>query len=153
MKPISRLIDETITRIENIMIDSDKHVIKTESIKARVSAKTKIHGINENSTYLAGIGLGQVIQSRLNERGYRSVRCGMFVNIDNCDDIDYLNKIVENADQTAETRSRARARIKALRDKKLTGQLEFDIHGNVINGIRDTMTEEELLEKLEADAV
>lgn len=154
MKPISAKIDSVITTLEAVMLSTDKHVIKADSIKQRVLNSTIIVGVNDDSTYLAGVGLSKMIQSRLWERGYRCVQSGMFVNIDNCDDIDYLNQIVENAETNEETRARAKDRVKALRDAcEQLAQTSFILDGNKYIGIKVPPTPEELLEKLEADAV
>lgn len=153
MKNVSRVVDDAITLIETKMTVYGKHIIKTDVIQYIALSHVKISALNDDTEYLANVGFGQIIQSRLYERGYRSVRKGRFVNLDRCDDIDYLKELLHSSDQNVKDKEKVRARIKELRDHVLSGQISFDIDGNVIKGMSIPLTEDELNEKLEADAV
>lgn len=153
MKNISIIVGGIISDIEVALESKGKHIIKTKTIRERTLGCVEIKGVNDDSDYLADVGLGQVIQSQLYTKGYRSVRNGFFVNLDRCEDIEYLQKLLENADTTANDKIMIRNRIKSLRDKKLSGQIEFDIIGNVVNGLNIPMNESEFMERLEGDSL
>lgn len=153
MKNISFVVDFSIGSIESEMESGGKHVIKTETIKNRVLSRVEIGGINDDSDYLTDVGLAQIIQQRLYYRGYRSVRTGKFVNLDRCEDIDYLQQMLENADISAQEKICVAKRIKKIRDEKLSGQIEFTIDGSILSGLHVPLSEEEFIEKLEKDAI
>lgn len=153
MKNVSFIVDMVISGIEDEMFASGKHVIRTDTIRQRSMVSIRVDAGNDDTKYLAEIGFGQVVQSRLYSRGYRSVRCGMFVNVDRCEDIDYLQELLKNADINMADKERVRDRIKKLRDSKILGQIYFDIDGDIISGLVVPISEEELIGKLEEDAV
>lgn len=153
MNRLSNIIDEEIMLIEAEMEYAKKHVMKTDTLKERVLLHVHFDGKNDETKYVQKVGFGQVIQSRLYANGYRSIRMGLFVNLDRCEDIVYLQTLLKNADLAAEDKAMVRDRIKQLRDTKMTGQIEFDINGSVIKGLISPITEQELMDMLEADAV
>ena len=153
MKNISFVVDFSIGSIESEMEASGKHVIKTETIKSRVLSRVEIGGINDDSDYLTDVGLAQIIQQRLYNRGYRSVRTGKFVNLDRCEDIDYLQQMLDNANISTQEKICVAKSIKQTRDDKLTGQIEFTIDGSILSGLHVPLSEEEFIEKLEKDAI
>lgn len=153
MNRITAIIDTEILMLETEMEHTDKHVINTETLKNRVMLHINFDGENDETKYCTKVGFGQVIQSRLFNNGYRSVRTGLFVNVDRCESISYLNEIVKNADASETTKAMVKERLKKIRDTKLSGQIEFDISGNIINGLTNPLSEDEFMEMLRADAV
>lgn len=104
---------------------------------------------NDETKRLADIGLGQVIQQRLYNAGYRSIRLSLFVNLDRCVDIEYLSELLRSADIAVEEKEKVRTRIRELRNSRLDGQLRFDEDLQVIVPIN----EDEFMEWLLADAI
>lgn len=153
MTRLTAIIDEEILILENELKETDNHVIKTATLKDRVMRHIQFDGKNEETQYCAKVGFSQTIQMRLWVKGYRSLRTGFFINLDNCENVPYLQELLANADLAVSERERVKDRIKSLRDKKLSGQIEFDIAGNVINGLTNPLTESELMELILDDAI
>lgn len=153
MRNPSIVVDRIINVLEAKMAQEDKHIIKTDTIKRIALGEVVISGNNEDTEWLASVGFGQVIQSRLQKRGYRSVRKGRFVCLNNCEDVEYLHQLLQAADISVEEKDDIRNKIRKIRDAKLSGQIRFDFDGNIISGLFIPLSEEELMEKLEADAV
>ena len=116
MRNITIFVEEAINELERQIAETGKHVIKTESIKDLVNPRIIISGANDDSTYLAEIGFGQVIQSRLYEHGYRSLGKGYFVNLNSCRDVHYLMMLYDNADTSVADKVRIRKLIKEHRE-------------------------------------
>ena len=95
--------------------------------------------------------MAQVIQSRLFSRGYRSIRTGLFINIDTCTNIEYLRIILNNAEQTAEDKAKVAARLKTLLDGQ--SGMKFDPETMDFLGWQEKPTEESFMMDLEADAI
>lgn len=152
MNKVWYVVGTVIDRLTEELEASGRHAIKTATIRARCASYIDLSCDSEDAEYLAGIGFGQIIQSCLNNRGFRSIREGMFINLDKCTDIEYLTALYKNAEISAEERIVIRDRISALAQKH-DGQSSLIIEGNKILGIREGMTEEEFMRRLEADAV
>ena len=152
MRHITRIVKDAIAGIEMEMATGRKHAIKTETIKRRCNLKYPISG-EDDFSYLATVGLAQIIQSQLYERGYRSVRTGIFVNFNSCNDPHYLNAMLENADGLEQEKVMSKKKLIGEFKKKKDPQISFYFDDQGIPHLKVPMTEEEFLEKLEADAV
>ena len=146
---VTFVIDQEIDLIETLMAQNDKHMISTETLKNRTLLHIVLMSGNDDTEWLADVGLGQAIQSRLWAHGYRSVRRGYFVNLDTCEDVNYLVALYDNADINVSERVMVRERIKKIRNQRCDGQLSFDANGKIIIPI----TEEEFMSRIIADAV
>ena len=95
--------------------------------------------------------LRSAVEVGLYQRGYRSVvkGKGLFVNLDNCEKPEYLARMFNNA-KLSESQKETVVNLikKQIKTAGCEGQLSFDINGTIIEDI----TEEKLLEMLEADA-
>ena len=152
MKNITKIVKDAISEIEFEMTRDKKHAIRTDTIKQRCNMKFPIEG-EDDFSYLATVGLAQVIQGQLYERGYRSVRVGMFVNFDSCNDPHYLAAMLDNAELLEDEKiGKRRDLIEAFKKKK-DPQISFYFDADGIPHLKVPMTEEEFLEKLKADAV
>lgn len=149
MRNITIFVEEAINELERQIAETGKHVIKTESIKDLVNPRIIISGANDDSTYLAEIGFGQVIQSRLYEHGYRSLGKGYFVNLNSCRDVHYLMMLYDNADTSVADK----VRIRKLIREQCDGQGVYIFDGVEPIGTRFNMTEEEFYDQVKADAV
>lgn len=146
MKIIYQIADDAISILEDIMVHSGKHVINRRSIEKYYEKQMSIHGFkNDCITDLLLIGRGQVIETRLNERGYKSAGNGYFVNIEKCADADYLAMVYMNNESSVSDREKAFKKLKIICD----GQGVFDENGK----IKFNPNYEEVLEKIKADAV
>ena len=147
MKDCTLIVDTVITNIKTEMALANKHAIKTQTIWNRT---LNIIKLSESTIHvqLEKEGLAQVIERRLHARGYRSVRPGYFVNLDECWDIPYLIAMSENADNSAEERKMAADRVKEIKNERMSGQISFNEDGELII----PMCEEEFMKKLEEDA-
>ena len=136
------------------MYADKKHAIRTDTIKQRCRIKFPMDDDdNDDLSYLASVGLAQVIQSQLYERGYRSVRVGIFVNFNTCNDPYYLAAMLDNAEITEKEKIWKRQDlIKEFKQKK-DPQISFYFDDENNPHIKVPMTEEAFIEKLERDAV
>ena len=123
--------------------------MRTSTILDRTERHIDLTDPDEDREELLIAGIKNVIQSRLYARGYYSVRRGYFVNIASCDNIGYLNEIIDTKDTEIEVKQKAKSRIEQIRKTKLDGQMRFDDGMNIV----ETMTEEQFAYELEADAV
>ena len=138
-----------IDGIELQMAETNKHVIRVNTVKARAMEHIVFDGQNEDTKKCTEVGFDQMVHSRLNEHGYRSVRTGRFINLERCDSVIRLEELLKNADTNIEDKKKIWKRIK----DKLDGQMKMSFDGAVLVGYEETMTEEEFLADLEADAV
>ncbi len=152
MNRVSEIVDIEITLIEEEMQRLGRHVIRTETVRERALRHIYFDGENEETKYCTRIGFGQVIQSRLQTRGYRSIREGRFVNAAKCDSIPYLTELLRHAKLTADEKAAVAKRISVLRHTKMTGQEVFDTSGLDLEIIIPP-NEKEFTEMVEADAV
>lgn len=149
MKNVNYVIDEVINALEDEMYGSGKHIISTATLKSRSSAILKLSANTDDSRYCMNTGFNHLISQRLYVRGYRSIREGYHVNLYRCEDVDYLEKLCENADIALEEKMVISARIRAIKDSKCSGQMRFNEKGEIIM----TLTEEEFMDKIIEDAV
>ena len=146
---ISTIIDQIIDDIE-IQLESDnKHVIKIETVKERARKYIIIDCNNDDSLRCAEIGFDQTVHNRLYQYGYRSVRMGLFINLDSCDNIKRLQELLNSADASLQDKQKIWQKIK----KQLDGQMEMQFDGAEHTGYVETMTEEEFIDDLLADAI
>ena len=80
-------------------------------------------------------------------------REGLFVNLDKCTDIPYLVELARSSDDDLDRKQAINARIKSLLKERCDGQSELIFAGSKFIGIKDGITEEQLMERLEADAI
>lgn len=146
MRNESLVFDQEITYLEIEMDDARKHLISTETLRNRAIPHFDIATDSETADYFVDVGIGQVMQSRLHARGYRSVRRGYFVNLDRCDSLEYLTALLGNSELDIESREKVMKKIKEKRD----GQTSIDFATGTIHV---PMTEEEFMREIEADAV
>lgn len=146
---ISTIIDQIIDDIE-IQLESDnKHVIKIDTVKDRARKYIIIDCNNDDSLRCAEIGFDQTVHNRLYQYGYRSVRMGLFINLDSCDNIKRLQELLNSADASLQDKQKIWQKIK----KQLDGQMEMQFDGAEHTGYVETMTEEEFIDDLLADAI
>lgn len=131
------------------MAEANKHVIRTGTVKTRSMAHLFFDGQNEETKECTEIGFDQKIHARLYARNYRSVRTGLFINLDRCESVIRLEELLKNADTSLEDKKTIWKRIK----DKLDGQMEMSFDGPDLIGYEETMTEEEFVADLEADAI
>lgn len=148
----SEAVDTAITALEIKMRKEGKHLIKTESIIRFV--KENFIDLSDNSSEreeLLEIGIKQVIQSRLNARGYFSITTGYFVNVAECENLVYLQMIIDGKDTVIEGKVAARNRFKEL--KGLAGEIRMipDAENNLV--LTEYKPIEELMQDIEEDAV
>lgn len=146
---ISTIIDQIIDDIEIQLETENKHVIKVDTIKDRALEHITIDCNNEDSQRCAEIGFDQVVHGRLYQYGYRSIRMGLFVNLDSCDNVKRLRELLNSADSSLQDKQKIWMKIK----KQLDGQIEMQFDGAEHMGYVETMTEEEFIDDLLADAI
>lgn len=147
----SEKVDLIISTLEERMLFTNKHLIKTDTIFNMCQNHISLSDSSEEREQLLEIGIRQVIQSRLYAHGYFSVETGYFVNLVSCENIGYLNLMLKNKDKTIEQKVAVRNKIKEL--KALDGQMKLVPDENGILTPIETKTKEEVLSDLEADAV
>lgn len=79
------------------LVEQSRDVIRTETLKNRILAHSDIVTDDENTKYLAEIGLVQVAQSVLWADGWRSVAEGYFMSLHACEDLGKLKIMHRNA--------------------------------------------------------
>lgn len=146
---ISKIVDMVIDNVEIQLTESNKHVIRVETVKNRAMVHIDLGGINEDSDRCIEVGFDQIVHNRLYNYGYRSVRTGMFINLDACESIPRLKALLDSEDATIADKQKVWAKIK----KQLDGQMRMQFEGSELASYVETMTEEEFLADLEADAV
>ncbi len=146
---ISIIIDRIIDDIEIELEANNKHVIKVDTIKERALEFITIDCNNDDSQKCAEIGFDKSVHDRLYQYGYRSVRVGLFINLDSCENIKRLQELLNSADSSLQDKQKIWAKIK----KQLDGQMEMAFNGSEHTGYVETMTEEEFVADLEADAI
>lgn len=145
-------VDFSIAVIEGELAKKNKHVINTDTLKEMILQHIEIEAGNDETKRLADIGLGQVIQQRLYNAGYRSIRLALFVNLEQCADIEYLGELLRSADIAVEEKEKVRTRIRELRNRHLDGQLRFSPDGEDLQVIVP-INENQFMERLLADAI
>lgn len=146
---VSTIIDQIIDGIE-IQLESDnKHVIKVDTIKDRALEFITIDCNNDDSQRCAEIGFDKTVHDRLYQYGYRSIRMGLFINLDSCDNVQRLRELLNSADSSLQDKQKIWMKIK----KQLDGQIEMQFDGSEHTGYVETMTEEEFIDDLLADAI
>lgn len=152
MRIIIRTVENAIQSLELQAEIEGKHVIKTDSIKQRIPRRMVSDWIDQDTetAYLAKCGLGQVIQSRLYEHGYRSLGNGYFVKLDICNNPEYLVELYNNADTSVRDKIAVRKRIREQCDGQAVAIFAKD--GQFI-GYEFNKTQEEFYECVEDDAV
>lgn len=146
---VTTVIDVIINGIELQMAENNKHVIRTETIKNRAMEYLFFDGQNEETRKCTEVGFDQMVHSRLNERGYRSVRTGRFISLDGCTNIARLKALYDSAEKNAAQKEEIARMIK----DKCDGQIRMQFDGPDLIGYEETMTEEEFVADLEADAI
>ena len=147
----SEEVDLIIRALEGKMQRENKHLIKTETIFDMWRQTRWINDDDPENLRLFECGMRQAMQSRLYENRYFSVDTGYFVNLDQCQNIGYLELIIRNKDTDIEKKVIVRNKIKEL--KGLSGQMVLVPDENNEMFLTETMTEDGLLASLEADAV
>lgn len=145
------IVDAAILCLEEELKQTGKHLIKTETILELCGAAIDLTDESKEREELLEIGMRQVIQSRLYVHNYFSVERGYFVNIIECENLRYLGLIENGKNTTIEIKNAALNRIKEI--KKLNGQGVFIPGENNELECVETLTKEELLMELEADAI
>lgn len=147
----SEIVDIVIDNLEQRLSRTGRHLLKTETIYAHCSVYIDLTDAAPERERLLEGGMRQVIQRRLYSRNYFSVDTGFFVNVDTCDNLGYLNLIINGKDGIIEGKIAARNRLKEL--KELDGQMVFVPDENNILTPIETKTKDELVADLEADAI
>ena len=147
----SEVVDTIINLLESQMRHEKKHLLKTDTIIRLVAFRIDLSDELPEREELLAIGIKQVIQGRLYAHGYFSIQTGYFVNIEQCENLFYLQNIIDNKDSTIESKVKARNRIKVL--KGLDGQMVLVPDQTNAVWPQETKTVEELQADIEADAV
>ncbi len=147
----SEVVDTIINLLESQMRHEKKHLLKTDTIIRLVAFHIDLSDELPEREELLAIGIKQVIQGRLYAHGYFSIQTGYFVNIEQCENLFYLQNIIDNKDSTIESKVKARNRIKVL--KGLDGQMVLVPDQTNAVWPQETKTAEELQADIEADAV
>lgn len=147
----SEVVDTIINLLESQMRHEKKHLLKTDTIIRLVALHIDLSDELPEREELLSIGIKQVIQGRLYAHGYFSIQTGYFVNIEQCENLFYLQNIIDNKDSTIESKVKARNRIKVL--KGLDGQMVLVPDQTNAVWPQKTKTAEELQADIEADAV
>ena len=147
----SEVVDTIINLLESQMRHEKKHLLKTDTIIRLVAFHIDLSDELPEREELLAIGIKQVIQGRLYAHGYFSIQTGYFVNIEQCENLFYLQNIIDNKDSTIESKVKARNRIKVL--KGLDGQMVLVPDQTNAVWPQETKTVEELQADIEADAV
>jgi len=147
----SEVVDAIINILEHRMRHEKKHLLKTDTILQHVSTHINLSDDLPEREELLIIGIKQVIQGRLYAHGYFSIQTGYFVNIEQCENLVYLQNIIDNKDSTIESKVKARNRIKEI--KGMPGQLVMVPDENNCLQTTANKTAEELQTDIEADAV
>lgn len=147
----SEVVDGAILILEERLKAEGKHLIKTETLFSMCSSEIDITDNTAERAELLEIGMRQLMQSRLYSFGYFSVSTGYFVSIAECDNLEYLNMIINSKDDVIEKKVKARNRLKEL--KALDGQMQFVPDESGILNMIETRTREEIEADLEADAI
>ena len=148
MKNISAIIDTEILLLESELEQSDRHGIKTETLKNRVLKHVNIESEDEDREYLLSVGFGQAIQMRLHAHGYRSVLYGHFIKLDGCKNVPFLIQMLNNQDSDIKDRSAVASHLKDL-IKTYDAQCNFEMNGKY----NVPIPRDELMEMLEADCI
>ena len=146
---LSTIIDQIIDDIEIQLNADNKHVNKLDTGKERALEFITIDCNNDDAQKCAEIGFDQIVHGRLYQYGYRSVRMGLFINLDSCDNIKRLQELLNSADASLQDKQKIWQKIK----KQLDGQIEMQFDGAEHTGYIETMTEEEFINDLLADAI
>ena len=146
---VTEIISIEIELIESEMEQFDKHVIRTATLKDRCMNHLDFDCGNDETEYCTTVGFSQVIQSQLYNHGYRSVRRGLFVNLERCESLPYLQAMEDNEDLDVKTKQIVLAKIKERKD----GQSRMKFDGAEFVGYIEMPNEEDFIEMLEADAV
>lgn len=151
----SEIVDTIIIELEQKLIETGKHLIKTSTILMMCKNRIDLEDGDETREDLLEIGVKQVIQSRLYAHNYFSVQTGYFANLDRCDNIGYLNMMLKSKDNIIEDKIDARnvVRKKLNEVAALNGQMVFVSDESGVLTPIETKTKEEILADLEADAV
>ena len=147
----SEVVDTIINLLENRMRREGKHLLKTDTIFRLVTSHIDLTDELPEREELMSIGIKQVIQSRLYAHGYFSIQTGYFVNVEQCENLYYLQSVIDNKDSVIEAKTRARNRIKAI--KNLAGQLTLVPDENNCLQPIISKTPDELQADIEADAI
>lgn len=152
MRGIVQAVENAVQTLEAKADREEKHVIKTASIKNLIphSLVSDWIGQDTETAYLAKTGLAQVVQSRLQEHGYRSLGDGYFVKLDSCSNPEYLVELYNNADTSVKDKVRIRRMIKEHCDGQ--GMVIWAADGSFV-GYEFTKTQEEFYACVEDDAV
>lgn len=151
---VSTMVKLIVEGLESEVEISGKHGIKTETIKERLFASNYFHidCNNDDSEYLAHAGLGQVIQKCLQNKGYRSVVTGRFVNYEKCDNIHYLNQMLTNAEISTMEKKAIEERIRKLKKDNLA-QISMIFNGTDLQGYEIPLPIDQLTEMLDEDCI
>ena len=149
----SEIVDAIIHGLEAEMKITGRHLIKTETIMVRLRNNIDMTDDVPEREELLMEGARQLVQRRLYALGYFSITTGYFVNLVQCENLNYLQMMLDDKDQTIDTKVKARNRIKEI--KGLSGQMKMipDPFDPTLLNIAETKTQEEAMRDLEADAI
>lgn len=147
----SEVVDTIILILEGKLKETNRHLLKTDTIRDMCSNHIDLSDELTEREELLDIGIRQVIQSRLFAHNYFSVQTGYFVNVNECDNLGYLNLMLKSKDNTIKDKIAVRNQIKKL--KGLDGQMTYVPDENNFLTLIETKTTEEIIADLEADAI
>ena len=166
MKNISIITDEIIDGLLVEMKLCNRHVIRTSTIRNRVTDYLLLDYGNNDTKDLVNMGITQLIQQRLYAKGFRSCdaksaepsdegtkRDGYFTSLKDCKNVEYLARMYRNQATTVKEKQQICEIIKSMHDGVL-GQLYFEIDGAQVVGINTTpLSEEEFYKMLHNDSI
>lgn len=147
----SEVVDLVIANLEETLKKTGKHLLKTDTILEHCAVHIDLTDDLPERERLLERGMKQTMQGRLYAHNYFSVATGYFVNVDTCENLGYLNLIINGKDDAIKGKIAARNRLKEL--KQLDGQMIFTPDESGILTPMETLTYDELIDDLEADAV
>ena len=133
--------------LKHEMARSGKHVIRTETLKNRIRPHVEITTDDANEKYLMEGGLAQTVQSVLWQDGWRSVKDGYFVSLEECENLVRLKQMLRNANTRKDQAEKAYENVKSVECRQLV------IAGIECDELIEEPSEEDLIAELEADAI
>lgn len=152
----TQIIENELSALRFRMKELGRHGVKTSTLKDWCVRTGRIDLEDEDMErkHIIDLGFQQAMQSVLHQHGFRSVKTGYFTNLEECNDIEWLRRILQNDVNDVTSRKFVLDHIRRIVKERCNGQYEIDVDedGNIV-GYTAQMTEDEFLEELELDCV
>ncbi len=149
----SVLIDKCIAICEERLDLENKHLIKAVTLLGMIERQISMMDDDERRERFLVLGAKKVIFNRLYAAGYRSIGRGYWVNIEKCQNEDYLLAVVREEELDRDQKENMLKQYREIMEKKRDGSYEFSFDENNFPHIVEGMTEEDFIRALELDAV